>query len=170
MSYTLRQRSGSNSTNWRTVVSTGYGRFAAAEGHSNDGSESCDAMIWYLNNRGHWKYIAGSTGKGAGHAEMHALSQFVTNICNGDLEVFRSIQAFGDGNSGVLVECESKPCCLYCSAMLGLLGIPPKDSKTKKAPQRMGGTQWGMTSSLRTFMSTASGYPASTLALIDSNT
>jgi hypothetical protein len=159
----LRPRRKSVKVDWRTVVQDGYDRFDANVANFNDGNEDCTALIWYVDTDSRWHYIAGATGKGAGHAEMHALSQFVTNVCNGSVETFNEYKSYGS----ILVECEAKPCCRYCSAVLGLLGIGPKDSQTTKSPRRAGSTQWAIVSSLRTFLSDVTGYSVITFTSID---
>ena len=73
---------------------------------------------------------------GAGHAEMNALEEFLKNACGYNAVTF--------GNSfPISIFCEEKPCCYYCSAMMGLLGIVPRTSQTRKNKKRMGKTQWG---------------------------
>jgi len=167
MSYSLRGPAAAKTGDWRDVVRKGFDSFDAQVGTTSaDKSESCEAKIWYRQKR-KWTHITGATGHGAGHAEMHALSQFITNICSNKVSKFRALQDEVENKSGVRVECESKPCCVYCSAILGLLGITPKDKDTKKSPDRMGSTQWGMTSSLRSFVSDVSDYPEAILAMID---
>jgi hypothetical protein len=172
----LRKRKIVDTTNWVDIVNVGYGKFAAKKGDDNDGLQKCGADIWYLHPTKGWKHIFGETGQEAGHAEMHALVQFVGDICEFDVTKFNTILASAtvkvegkDVECGVLVECTAKPCCLFCSAMLGLLGIRPRDSDTKKSPVRMGGTQWVMLPTLRDFIAAKTGYSVVELAKIDSH-
>jgi hypothetical protein len=159
-----RQRGGASMA-WQNIVAAGYNSFAAIEQNFNDGAQDCTAAVWYPSPRsGRWKYLVGATGQGCGHAEMHALSQFTNNVCGNDVATFRDIRG-----GRLFVECESKPCCLYCSAVLGLLGIEPKDASTRKWKKRMGGTQWAITPQFRTFVANASGYNANDLAQFDSS-
>jgi hypothetical protein len=161
----MRTRVVQSTETWQSVVQRGYDAFAATVGDENDGSEACLAGIAYLPapDADH-VWIVGSTGKGAGHAEMHALAQFVTNICGGRVDKFQDY-ARGD----IAIYCEAKPCCRYCSSIMGLLGIRPWSKKTKKSPIRMGGTQWTTSMALRTFLSAFTAVPILTLGDIDSS-
>jgi tRNA(Arg) A34 adenosine deaminase TadA len=149
---------------WKDVVDKGYDAFAAEKGRVNDGNQDCVAYIAYRDSDiATTKWIVGSTGKGAGHAEMHALTQFVTNECDGKVSKFKEYAKYG-----IEVMCEAKPCCLYCSAILGMLRIKPWDHCTTKSDKRMGSTQWAINMSLRTFMSEYTGIPVQTFTDIDS--
>jgi hypothetical protein len=171
----LRKRKTVDATSWVHIVGIGFARFAASVGDDNDGMQGCGATILY-NDSGAWRPYVGATGRDHGHAEMHALFQFVAHVCKFKVDKFDAILASvtveidkNKVNCGIRVECTAKPCCLYCSAMLGLLGIRPWDANTKKSVSRMGGTQWGIPESLRQFISDKAGYSMAELAKIDSH-
>jgi hypothetical protein len=110
--------------------SDGYASFTAEAREFNDGEETCAATITVspLSGVGSSETYSGSTKDGLGHAEMSALIKFLRQI-KFSQELF--------ANYRVVVECTSKPCCLYCSAILGSLGIVPTQT-TFKSPKTMG--------------------------------
>ena len=77
----------------------------------------------------------GNTDKkhGCGHAEMDALAQYVATGNN----TFENM----------VLSCTTKPCCVRCSAVLGLLGIEACD-RTLKYSKPMGSTEWGISDSV----------------------
>jgi hypothetical protein len=120
---------------WQQLAALGYGQFAANDFRAgidmSSGEQNCDAELYYsaADTR-----IYGTTG--SGHAEMNALEAFLKNACQYNAATF--------GNSfPISIFCEEKPCCYYCSAMMGLLGISARTSNTRKVGTRMGSTQWG---------------------------
>ena len=52
----------------------------------------------------------------------------------------------------IRIKCEAKPCCRYCSAVLGLLGIRRWNRHTEKTWKTMGSTQWAITPNMRKFV------------------
>jgi hypothetical protein len=112
---------------------TNFGAFSAEEaapGMPGDGEQSTIVSISAAPGSGETWTIQGATGH-CGHAEMHALSQ-VLEQHGSDVDM-----------AGMILSCESKPCCAHCSTILGALGIDATEA-TLKSPRAMGSTSWGM--------------------------
>lgn len=148
----------------------------------NDGAQDCGAKLHYLDDSGQAQFIAGGTGSGAGHAEMHALTQFIRNVCNSNMVTLKTYI-----DRGPEIECTAKACCVRCSIVLGALGFSGRDvvthtttmqtrirtvtrgdrqyrrreqvpvthtstAYTYKSMKRMGSTEWSMPPDIRTFL------------------
>ena len=112
--------------------------FDADTKEGGDGEESCSACVTIGG-----KAFQGETGKGCGHAEMHALAQYADSAYDkikGKVDIFEG--------KDIVVSCPGKPCCLWCSVVLGIVGAGPKDAATTKASKRMGSTSWGVSDNL----------------------
>jgi hypothetical protein len=137
-------------------LKVGFAAFNAEEGSGGSSSQDCDARLHYIIGNYQtglqFNHVEGSTGQGHGHAEMDALHKFWTEICVEDLTVFVSYQK--------KIQCESKPCCVRCSAVLGLLGIEALDPDTKKTRATMGSTEWAVTSEVRDLLAQVTSQPA----------
>lgn len=139
------------------LMDTGYTNFKAQEVGPNegDGTQSCDATLYYLPagaGGGVWSNAKGSTADHNGHAEMAAIFNFWVNVCQENYATF--------SGATKRIECTSKPCCVRCSAILGLLLIARQSTATKKTSYTMGGTQWVLVEKLRQLLALATGKPA----------
>jgi hypothetical protein len=105
--------------------------FYAEERDWNDGAQSCGAKLHYTDAAGQGWIIAGSTGQGAGHAEMHALTQFIRNVCN-----FNEDTLTEHIDRGLHIECPAKACCVRCSIVLGALHFTGTDGDYEKTVTR----------------------------------
>jgi hypothetical protein len=84
---------------------------------------------------------------------MDALWKLFIEVCDGDVAKFKKL-------IGTLeVECESKPCCRRCSAILGLLDAKAATNKTKKSTKNMGSTEWTLAPDLRKLLTDLLGEP-----------
>jgi hypothetical protein len=114
---------------------------------SENKTASCSAKLWY--GEGATDFTEGNTGKGNGHAEMDALHKFIPIMTSEKKE-------FKDYEGKLKIQCEGKPCCAQCSAILGALNIQPKrtENMTKKTymPMTAGGT-WGLSIETRKLVS-----------------
>ena len=120
----------------KAKMSEGYQAFQAGLGNGANGDGKAKTTVSLVAN-GPGGISATYVGvSGEGHAEINALAQLCQDqgIVNGNVLV-------DDWALGL--ECEAKPCCCRCSAILGLLDVVGSD-KTLKCPQTMtaGGT-WG---------------------------
>jgi hypothetical protein len=99
------------------LLEKGYLIFMAKVKDFNDGKQDCTATLTAIHAvtkaRGDFE---GSTKNGHGHAELDAIYQFLKAI-RWDLTVYTDYS--------IQVTCTSKPCCVYCSAVMGLMGIVP---------------------------------------------
>jgi hypothetical protein len=153
--------------------------FQAEEGYVNNQSESCGAkLIHFVEDDDDAHRIAGATGK-CGHAEMHALWQFIRNVCKYDVDRLEDCIEWG-----LYIECPAKSCCVRCSIILGGLRFQSwpgsyvkKIYKTKrvkrsgkwriqktqigtqncygetyKTEEKMGKTEWALHPDLRKFL------------------
>ena len=127
------------------LLDDGYAAFGTTKLEFNDGNESCKATLTstHQKTRDVVKYT-GETGKEAGHAEIHALLQFLKAISF-------SVTAFDEYN--LTITCLSKPCCKRCSAVMGLLKIAASDG-TYKSAKSMGSTSYSLPPSVRQFLAT----------------
>jgi hypothetical protein len=124
------------------LFTQGYKAFITIERDFNDGEQACDAEIQATNNKTNATvtYYGKSTA-GHGHGEIDALYQFLRaiywNTTNYDQYT-------------VTVTCEAKPCCKYCAAVMGNLGIfaTPGTYKAKKAM----GVSYALPPDVRTFL------------------
>jgi len=111
------------------LLEDGYRAFGAIEGGTNDGSQSCEAVLQVTPVQGGaLQTFMGSTSAQNGHAEIHALYQFLKTI-NYDVTSFRAHQ--------LTIECLAKACCRHCAAILGLLRAAPT-VRTFKEPRNRG--------------------------------
>ena len=117
---------------------TNFGKFSAEEAAPDtpgDGEQSTNVTISAAHGSGETWTIHGATGH-CGHAEMHALSQVLAQY-GPEVDM-----------TGMILSCESKPCCAHCSTILGALGIVATQA-TLKSPRAMGSTSWGMPGDLK---------------------
>ena len=114
------------------LLKVGYKAFDAAVSINGDGSESTEVTLYVYSGRRLRKQYIGRTGKGHGHAEMDALYQFVKD------------KTVPHANVSLELSCTAKPCCVRCSAVLGLLNVSTANDNTHKSPKAMGSTQWGI--------------------------
>jgi hypothetical protein len=121
-------------------ITTNWDAFNGEKLVGGDGAESCEVNLFYAVKPVTTGYfvIKGSTGKGYGHAEMHALHQLLVEI---------GVAAFD--NYDVRIDCTKKPCCARCSVVLGFLGVKVANGATKKSNKCMGSTQWGVSMKVR---------------------
>jgi len=127
---------------------TGYGRFNAKEVEKiTGGTKDCHATLHFCLSDGTSGVVVGSTGKGCGHAEVHAAYLFV-----GRCKTPAAYREFQHIREGIRMECTGKTVCIHCAAFLGLLRIKAYDEHTKKCRDPMGSTEWSMPQRLMTFM------------------
>jgi hypothetical protein len=100
-------------------------------------SQSCDATLTIADAE-----YEGSTGNDHGHAEMDALHKFVTKFGSDEKGISAAVAALGRARKKA-VQCESRPVCKKCSAVLKGLGFKPKDAATEWGDKPMGSTEWG---------------------------
>jgi len=115
--------------------------FVATVKDKGDGSQSCEAEIQTTDLAGTTVTYYGSTANGHGHAEIDALFQCLTNI---------GWSAGAFANLQVTVSCTAKPCCKFCSAIMGNLGIGALDG-TFKSTKSMG-ISYALPYQVRTFL------------------
>lgn len=127
----------------KQLLKEGYESFAASEGSkdSGDGKETTEVKLYYGPTGSNT--VPGKSGYGKGHAEMAALYEYYSKT-HGNNE-----RRFLANVGGTKLDCTSKPCCVRCSAILGLLGVQPYRDSTKKTQDTMGSTEWGMHPDLR---------------------
>jgi len=126
------------------LLEAGYFAFGAEEGGTNDGSQSCAAVLHVTPpNGGAPRSFNGSTSAQNGHAEIHALYQFLKTI-NFDAAIFQAHQ--------LTIECLAKPCCRHCAAILGLIGARPA-ARTFKEPRNRG-VSYAIPPDMRRFLAT----------------
>jgi hypothetical protein len=107
----------------------GWNMFVTQERDFNDGQQDCDAEIQATNRTTDTTITYyGTTANLRGHAEIDGLYQFLKSI-NWDVNAFQ--------NYVVTVTCLAKPCCKYCSAVLGLCNIYATEG-TYKVNKAMG--------------------------------
>jgi len=107
----------------------GWDNFIAEVRDFNSGSQDCTATIQATkNDTDRTVTYTGNSKSNHGHAEIDGLYLFLGDIG-------WSADAFW--NYTLTVECVSKPCCKYCSAVLGLLGVIALDG-TYKVNKKMG--------------------------------
>jgi hypothetical protein len=131
----------------------GWDEFNTEERDFNDGAEVCDAELYvthiksrknkvtYIKSRKNGLTYHGNTKNQHGHAEIDALYQFLRNI-KFEPEPFRNYEK--------IITCRSKPCCMYCAAVLGSLGIIPGEG-TFKVYKAMG-ISYALPTAVRTFL------------------
>lgn len=142
------------------LIQDGWNAFSAAEGEGGDGEESCTVKLYY--GAGGSCEVCGATGQGHGHAEMDAIWKLFMDVCGGDIEKFRKYL-------GTLkIECEDKPCCRRCSAILGLLKAAAT-AGTKKTSKNMGSTEWSLVPDLRRLLEGLLGHPDAVLSELGSH-
>lgn len=148
----------------RKLFLKGFNDFGAKPGTGGSSSENCDARLFFELRGGQQNspgqdYVDGSTKEknttGCGHAEMAALHKFWVHKCGKDKAIF--VGAFCR-----VIQCEAKPCCCRCSAVLGLLSVSPLSDDTKKTRDTMGGTNWGISDELRDLLAQICAVPAET--------
>lgn len=98
--------------------------------------------------------IAGTTGSGCGHAEMHALHQALTTH-----------RALFESASSRTLTCTEKPCCFQCSVILGLLDIDAGEA-TNKSKKPMGSTEWGASAEVKAYVTEQTGVPFEQIAAV----
>ena len=125
-----------------SLLSQGYSYFNTEERDFNDGMQDCSVDLTVLAQNGVRSDFHGTTSSQRGHAEIDALCQFLTQIG-------WNVGAYS--NYTLQIACTSKPCCVYCSAIMGLLGIIPSDG-TYKSRRRMG-VSYALPYQLRRFIS-----------------
>jgi hypothetical protein len=118
----------------------------------NDGQEACGAKLYYYTSGNVRELIVGATNQGAGHAEMHALKQFFSDVCDNKSDNLKAYQ-----DRGLEIECTAKACCLRCSIILGALGFTAATDDTYKSAKPMGKTSWNLNPTMRTFLKAAKG-------------
>ncbi|HEV2962236.1 MAG TPA: hypothetical protein VG649_10460 [Candidatus Angelobacter sp.] len=94
---------------------------------------------------GDWWYH-GLTGKGCGHAEMHALHIYIQEQGG----VARAIKNFEKATVRT-VECLAKPVCSRCSQVLKALEFTLHGT-TQWSAKSMGSTQWGASMNVKAFL------------------
>ena len=103
--------------------------FVTTESNTGDGSQSCEAEIQATDPAtGTTVTYYGSTRNNRGHAEIDALYQCL-KASNWSVATFGALQ--------VTVHCTAKPCCKFCSAIMGNLGIGA-GAQTYKSKKPMG--------------------------------
>lgn len=111
------------------IFKDGWDAFVAEVRNFSDGEQRCDAELQATNNATQVTITYyGSTNNGHGHAEIDALYQFLKAI-QWDVASF--------ANYTVTIECTAKPCCKYCSSVMGNLGIFAA-GETYKSTKSMG--------------------------------
>jgi cytidine deaminase len=145
-------------------LKVGFAGFNAEVGTGGSSSQDCSARLHYIIGDYvtglQFNHVEGSTGQGHGHAEMDALHKFWTDICAKDLTTFISYRK--------KIQCESKPCCVRCSAVLGLLGIEALDEDTRKTRSTMGSTEWAVTPDVRELLAEVTSQPAQSFSSLGS--
>jgi hypothetical protein len=133
-----------------SLLKDGFDLFMAPEAYLNDGKLNCYVILSavHITTGKHVDYY-GKTEAGQGHAELHALSKFLTKIRYNPIEF---------GNYHLQIYCKDKSCCKYCSAVMGLLGIHPGHD-TYKAWESMG-VSYAISPFIRKFISQILGVPA----------
>lgn len=118
----------------------GFEAFVTPIKDFNDGLEECGAQLQATKANKTVTYY-GTTRNGHGHAEIDALYQFLETI-EWDATEFKQYT--------LTITCESKPCCKYCAAIMGNLGIfaTPGTYKVNKAM----GISYSLPPKIRTFL------------------
>jgi hypothetical protein len=125
-----------------TLWQTGFDQFITDERDFNDGAQLCDAELQATHRTtGVTTTYYGSTKNLHGHAELDGVFQFLTAIG-------WSQARFEDYD--LTIDCPSKPCCRYCSSILGHLGVFAVDG-TYKSRKKMG-VSYAIPPDLRTFL------------------
>jgi len=119
----------------------GFAAFATDERDFNDGAQDCGASLTVTGGVAAGTYH-GMTGKDQGHAEIHALCQFL-NAIGWDTGAFAGY--------ALTVSCTAKPCCKFCSAVMGLFGIAAGEG-TYKSQKTSRGTSYSRPPKVRTFL------------------
>lgn len=128
-------------------IRKGYQAFTAPESiFPSNVALACTAKLYYTNNN-ITSTVAG-VANSCIHPEMDALHNFYVGICNYNDHAFRS----------VLLSMESgpSPCCIRCSAVLGLLGVVAMPN-TFKTPKPMGTTRWQIPDSIAQLLAIKTG-------------
>jgi hypothetical protein len=129
-----------------SLLDQGYSSFHTEEREFGDGRQDCSAKLIVVDGSGVRSVYDGSTSSQKGHAEIDALCQFLREI------------GWNTGTYNTYtkkIECTSKPCCKYCAAVMGLLGIIPSD-RTYKSRRSMG-VSYALPPYLRRFISDKTG-------------
>ncbi|MHB1056341.1 MAG: hypothetical protein ACYC0F_00480 [Rhodanobacter sp.] len=135
------------------IFKDGWDGFIAKEATKGDGSQSCEAEIQATNNTTNVTVTYyGNTKNLHGHAEIDGLYQFMKAI-GWNAAVWTQYT--------VTVTCEAKPCCKYCSAVLGNLGVFATDG-TYKSTKSMG-VSYALPPDMRAFLSRFLGVTESTI-------
>jgi hypothetical protein len=134
-------------------LETGYDAFKATETSASGSlTQDCQASLTYvLTNETTSDHTDGDTKNGRGHAEMDAIHQFSVNKCRKDLATFT-----GATKS---VSCTDRPCCVRCSAVMGLLSIRA-ETGTMKTRSTKGSTEWCVSPDVRDLLRQVTGEPA----------
>lgn len=112
------------------LQSDGWDNYNAPVRTEGDGKMTCKVQLWVFgyNPSGSETSVGtifpGDNTKGKGHAEMHALWQFLSGI-GWDVDTFNSYKG------KMFLDCPAKPCCKMCASVLGLLDIQPAPNGTK---------------------------------------
>jgi len=125
-----------------SLLTKGYLLFDTTDSKKNDGKQNCSVELTALTENGDILDYHGTTSSQRGHAEIDALCKFLREIGWDPNEYPNYI---------LEIECTSKPCCVYCSAVMGLLSIHPTEG-TYKSRRRMG-VSYALPPDLRKFIS-----------------
>jgi tRNA(Arg) A34 adenosine deaminase TadA len=122
---------------------------AAYDTTSTDNEAKCSATISLPSKDSvhETQDLAGNTKQLRGHAEMAALDD-VARTVNYDADQLRNVL------NGAKVTCLAKPCCVQCSIVLGALGIQASPGTNKSDKTMTAGGTWGLTSNLKTCLTT----------------
>jgi len=128
-------------------IKKGYKLFNAAESIIPVNVMPASMAKLYYTNNNVTSTVAGATNNGV-HAEMDALDGFYAIICG------YNDHAFGSVNLSIEPACT--PCCIRCSAVLGLLGVVALPN-SEKTPISMGTNQWQLPDSIVKLLSIKTG-------------
>lgn len=118
----------------KNLMRRGWKDFNVSEGQQGDGTQDTQVQMIFTitkpNGSRYRKWFDGKTGVGHGHAEIDALYQIYEQY----FEQRSPYKLQKDDKYSIEVVCESKPCCVHCAAIMGLLNITgsPKTEKSKK--------------------------------------
>jgi hypothetical protein len=134
-----------------SLLDEGFKLFDAKIRDFGDGREDCSATLSaFYGEAMEQSDYEGTTKGGHGHAELDALYRFLDDI-GWDTNAF--------SNYVLQITCTAKPCCKYCSAVMGLLGISPGHG-TYKVNKSMG-ISYVIPPKIREFIGKFGGYSQS---------
>jgi hypothetical protein len=131
-----------------SLLDEGFNLFKTQVLDFNDGDPNCSVILSAVDNNTlapddfHQYDYHGNTGNGHGHAELDALYQFLDAI-KWNTNTFH--------NYFLQITCTEKPCCKYCSAVMGHLGVTPGQGTYKT--NRSMGVSYTIPPPLRKFIS-----------------